>query len=84
MLQMKNCVTYRLETFHTHLVHDLTTSDAFVIHYFVVCILTKRVFLRNRVTMHCENFNHQKHHTRLITTLFSILAIKIDFIFSKW
>lgn len=45
MLQMKNCVTYRLDIFHTHLVHDLTTSDAFVIHSFVVRILTKRVFI---------------------------------------
>lgn len=36
---------------HTHLVHDLTTSDAFVIHYFVVRILTKRGFLRNRATL---------------------------------
>lgn len=53
MLQMKKCVTYRLDIFHTHthLVHDLTTFDAFVIHSFVVHILTKRVFMRNRATL---------------------------------
>lgn len=47
MLQMKNCVTYRLDISHTypstHLVQELTTSDAFVIHSFVVRILIKRV-----------------------------------------